>query len=236
MLSGCKTMRGKQAALSTLRRVLITFISIYYQHDLARLPACPLTIHALLHIADGIKFMGPVWCYWAYPMERYCGRLQRAIRSRRFPYSALDRSVVESSQLTQISAIYDIGRELSLKAPEGFPKGAETDPSCKLAPSCLVSPELTVFADPAYVLLPPCSRHRPVGHLRRIAAALATRYGKGSISRVKEELNGAVFDEWGKVRRVDSADGDTMVCSSMRGTRADDSRDASFVRVCGSTS
>lgn len=229
-------MRSKQAALSTLWWGLTASISIYYQHDLARLPACPLTIHALLHIADGIKFMGPVWCYWAYPMERYCGRLQRAIRSRRFPYSALDRSVVESSQLAQISAIYGIASELALERPEGLPKGAEADPACKLARSCTITHGLIVFADPGYILLPPRSRHRPVGHLRRIAAALATRYGKDSISGMKEALNTAVVDEWGKVRRVDSADGDTMVCSSMRGARADDSRDASFVRVCGSTS
>lgn len=211
------------------------FISIYYQHDLARLPACPLTIHALLHIADSIKFMGPVWCYWAFPMERHCGRLQRAIRSRRFPYVALDRYVVESSQLVQINAIYDVGSELSLEIPKGFPKGAEADPSCQLARSHVVSLELIAFSDPTYILLPPRSQRRPVGHMQRIAAALATRYGKDSIALVKEELNTAVVDEWGKVRRVDSDDGDTMVCSSMRGTRANDSRDASFVRVCGST-
>lgn len=42
---------------------------IYYQLSEDRVSACPLTVHALLHIADSIEAMGPVWCYWAFPME-----------------------------------------------------------------------------------------------------------------------------------------------------------------------
>jgi hypothetical protein len=33
---------------------------------------CPLTVHALLHIAPTIRAMGPVWAYWAFPMEHHC--------------------------------------------------------------------------------------------------------------------------------------------------------------------
>jgi hypothetical protein len=32
-------------------------------------------IHALLHIADAIKAMGPVWATWAFPTERACGHI-----------------------------------------------------------------------------------------------------------------------------------------------------------------
>ena len=76
--------------------------SIYYQHDPQCLLTCPLTIHALLHIADSIQASGPVWTAWAFPMERYCGALQPAIRSRRFPYSSLNCYVVDWARLTQI--------------------------------------------------------------------------------------------------------------------------------------
>ena len=38
---------------------------MYYIHDLTQTSACPLTIHALLHIAWGIRVAGPVWTYWA---------------------------------------------------------------------------------------------------------------------------------------------------------------------------
>lgn len=39
-----------------------------------------------------------------------------------------------------------------------------------------------------------------------------------------------MIEEWGKVRRVDSDEGDTMVSASMRKVGTDDSRDATFVR------
>jgi hypothetical protein len=47
-------------------------------------------------------------------MERHCGRLKLAIRSRRFPYAALDRYVLEDAQLTHIKIFYDLVDELSL--------------------------------------------------------------------------------------------------------------------------
>ncbi|KDQ11951.1 hypothetical protein BOTBODRAFT_79689, partial [Botryobasidium botryosum FD-172 SS1] len=60
----------------------------------------------LLHIADFIQACGPVWCYWAYPMERYCGSLQRAIVSRRFPFASLDKRVRDVAQLDQLKSLY----------------------------------------------------------------------------------------------------------------------------------
>ena len=38
---------------------LIHASRLYYRHKPERLPACPLTIHALLHISDQIRWMGP---------------------------------------------------------------------------------------------------------------------------------------------------------------------------------
>lgn len=84
----------------------------------------------MLHIADSIKATGPVWCYWAFPMERYCGALQPAIRSRRFPYASLDRHVTEDAQLTQIKIIYNMSEELALRPPRVDVRGAYKDPLC----------------------------------------------------------------------------------------------------------
>ena len=67
---------------------------------------CPLTIHALLHIADSIEMVGPVWTYWAFAMERYCGSLQPAIRSRRYPYASLNRYLVDQAHLVHLKLIY----------------------------------------------------------------------------------------------------------------------------------
>jgi hypothetical protein len=105
--------------------------SIYYQHNPDRISACPITIHALLHIADSIKAVGPVWCYWTFPMERYCGTLKPAIRSRRFPYASLDRFITESAELTHIKVTYNLSEELSLQPPCGRIAGTFSDPGCE---------------------------------------------------------------------------------------------------------
>ena len=108
-----------------------TIHRFYYQPDAGRMSACPVTIHALLHIADSIKACGPVWCYWAFPMERYCNRLKPAIRNRRSPYATIDRYILEDAQLTQIKAIYDLADELALQpCQRDLPPGAYQSPYC----------------------------------------------------------------------------------------------------------
>jgi hypothetical protein len=74
--------------------------------------------------------MGPVWCYWAFPMERYCGILKPAVRSRRFPYASLDRFITENAQLTQIKVVYNLSQELSLQPSRGAVAGMYADPLC----------------------------------------------------------------------------------------------------------
>jgi len=76
--------------------------------------------------------MGPVWCYWAFPMEQYCNRLKPAIRSRRFPFAALDRYVLEDAQLTQIKVFYDLSKELALCMPRSaIPRGSFSHETCE---------------------------------------------------------------------------------------------------------
>lgn len=76
--------------------------------------------------------MGPVWCYWAFPMEHYCGVLQPAIHNHCFPFASLDRHVLEDAQLTQIKAIYDMAEALALKEPNcnGQPRGSFVHHDC----------------------------------------------------------------------------------------------------------
>ncbi|KAG8902453.1 hypothetical protein FRC00_007344 [Tulasnella sp. 408] len=64
---------------------------------------------------ENVRIMGPVWCYWAFPMERFCGSLLPAIKSRRYPYASIDRRVTEISQLHQIKVIYDLRQQLDLR-------------------------------------------------------------------------------------------------------------------------
>ncbi|KAJ4489142.1 hypothetical protein C8R41DRAFT_766903, partial [Lentinula lateritia] len=85
----------------------------------------------LLHIAPSIKATGPVWCYWAFPMERYCGAIQPAIRSCRFPFASLAQYVLEDAHLTQIKVFYNKIDELSLQSGhKGLVRGACQVASC----------------------------------------------------------------------------------------------------------
>ena len=84
----------------------------YYQHREERLSACTLPIHGLLHVAVGIRFCGPVWTSWTFSMEQYCGVLQAALRSRRSPWSSLNRRILHMAYLAQLRAKYDLEEEL----------------------------------------------------------------------------------------------------------------------------
>ncbi|KAJ7342463.1 hypothetical protein DFH08DRAFT_782878 [Mycena albidolilacea] len=216
LLNLCMQFEITDEEIETLRTGFIAWVEeyerIYFQYDVSRMGVCPLTIHALLHIAAGIKFCGPVWCYWAFPMERFCGSIQPGIRSRRFPWASIDRYLVEVAQLTQIKTVYNVALELSLTAPAIDPQGSFSDPDY---PTC--------------ILLPPKSPNRPnTNAIRSIAIALSTRTG-GKIGSITKALKDAVIEEWGKVRRIDSEAGDTMRSCSV-GILAEDSRDATYVR------
>ena len=107
----------------------------YYQHDAGHISACPVTIHTLLHIADSIKTCGPVWCYWAFPMECYCYCLKPAIWNWRSPYATIDWYILEDVQFMQIKAIYDLADELALQpCQRDLPLGAYESPCCKYSP------------------------------------------------------------------------------------------------------
>jgi hypothetical protein len=96
---------------------------IYYQFSPDRLSTCLVTIHGLLHIADGIPASGPDWVSWAFPIERFCGSLAPSIKSRRFPYASISRHLTEAAQLTQIKLTHNLSEILALSKPKGPVQG-----------------------------------------------------------------------------------------------------------------
>jgi len=104
---------------------------MYYQHNLARLATCNLNIHGLLHIADGIEAMGPVWCYWAYPMERFCGSLLRAVKSRRFPFTSIDKRVCDLAQIVQLKHQFGLEETLQLDRRRTIEEKGQKLPLCQ---------------------------------------------------------------------------------------------------------
>ncbi|KAJ7362705.1 hypothetical protein DFH08DRAFT_910807 [Mycena albidolilacea] len=119
LLNLCMQFEITDEEIETLRTGFIAWVEeyerIYFQYDVSRMGVCPLTIHALLHIAAGIKFCGPVWCYWVFPMERFCGSIQPGIWSRRFPWASIDRYLVESPIRPNTNTIRSIAIALSTR-------------------------------------------------------------------------------------------------------------------------
>ncbi|KAI0061239.1 hypothetical protein BV25DRAFT_1870912 [Artomyces pyxidatus] len=186
---------------------VIEYERLYYQHTPDRLSACPVTIHALLHIADNIKLCGPVWAAWAFPIERQCGLLQRRIKSRRFPYVNMDNYICDAAQLSQIKLLYNLLTELSLKPP---PHDSSFEAAIPGYPKCVLVKPRVVGAVSS-------------GIRNAIAAAIATRYDVNM--RVARQQIPAQLEQWGKVRRLEG--GDMM---HARALVAESGRDASYVR------
>jgi hypothetical protein len=73
-----------------------------------------MTIHGLLHVVDYIEQQGPVYRYWAFVMERFCGSLLPAIRSRKWPNASVKRRALEIAQLANTKIYYGLVDALSL--------------------------------------------------------------------------------------------------------------------------
>jgi hypothetical protein len=186
-------------------------------------------MHALLHIADSIEASGPMWAYWAFPMERYCGSLTPAIQSRRFPFPSIDRHIVELAQLTQIKMVHQLHDVLSLKASMHGVAGQFSDPQCKHSGGLMAQIHLTAYmADPTYMLLPPCNRSAILPSLAgKIATSLSTLFNL-PVNEIRPRLRKATLKQYGKVQRLDG--GDTMNASRLVPV-SDGLRDATFVRI-----
>ncbi|KAI0052945.1 hypothetical protein FA95DRAFT_1482442 [Auriscalpium vulgare] len=210
LLKICLQFEITDEELEKIRQGFVDWVQeyerLYYQHIPHRLPTCPVTIHALLHIADSIKMSGPVWASWAFPIERQCGLLQRAIKSRRNPYVNLDNYISDAAQLNQIKLVYNLSVNLSLKPPAQDKNGISLPqyPKCRLLFPRVVGP---------------VSR----GIQNALTSALATRYGVTNTT-ARRHLP-AQLEQWGKIRRLEG--GDMMHARALVPERG---RDASYVR------
>ena len=95
-----------------------------------------LTIHGLLHVADTIERIGPVWAWWSFPIERQCGRLQRHITDKHHPFANLDNYITLAAQFKNAKLIYNIPDEyLSLDELAKEKKGLHLNDKCMCFPS-----------------------------------------------------------------------------------------------------
>ncbi|KAF6765784.1 hypothetical protein DFP72DRAFT_206832 [Ephemerocybe angulata] len=226
LINLCLLFHLSEAQLEEIRTGFIDWVKeyerLYYEYSEGRLSACPLTVHSLLHIAEYIALLGPVWVYWAFPMERFCGRLGRMIKSRRFPYANLDNQVFAQAQLKCIVNTYNVGDQITMGLQ---PKTWDTK----------------IGDDASYqeyrVLAPrrPCDFSKIPLVKRAVAAALVTRYSDVTTGKNAFEMETALkiltsseVETWGRLKRLN--EGDTMLASKLTSGKTEDRRNASFVR------
>lgn len=84
---------------------------LYYRYDYDRLSACPLTIHALIHIPNDTLNAGPLSRIWEFVSERIMGLIARSVTSKRFPFSQLSRNV---KKIKMVAIKYGVEDQLHL--------------------------------------------------------------------------------------------------------------------------
>ncbi|EIN12015.1 hypothetical protein PUNSTDRAFT_63385 [Punctularia strigosozonata HHB-11173 SS5] len=100
-----------------------------------RLAICTLPIHGLLHLIDGFLFCGPGWTTWTFYMERFCGYLKDALRSRSQPWSNLNNRILQLAYLNKLAILYTIDDDDIAGVDRGLilSKGEHIYPNCELS-------------------------------------------------------------------------------------------------------
>ncbi|KAG8730383.1 hypothetical protein FRC10_002754 [Ceratobasidium sp. 414] len=108
----CLQLQITSAQIDGLKVMVNQWITQYeeycYQFNAMRLPTCPLTIHALVHLPYYIRRTGPLWASWVFVMERFCGSLLPAVLNRVRPYEHLDNYVQRRAQMQIVSKVYNL--------------------------------------------------------------------------------------------------------------------------------
>jgi hypothetical protein len=77
-----------------------SFCRLYYQYDVKYLAFCTNPIHALLHIADNIRWLGPPSQYWCFSIERFGAWVKtQAINNRKKPIQFLNNRLRREEQV-----------------------------------------------------------------------------------------------------------------------------------------
>lgn len=58
--------------------------------------------------------MGPLWVYWCFVMEHFCGSLPPAVKSRKHPETNLANRLRDLAQNSQIELIYQLHDTMDL--------------------------------------------------------------------------------------------------------------------------
>jgi hypothetical protein len=95
---------------------------------------CRLIVHALLHVADDVLRCGPVWVTWSFSIERYCREIVGCAKSKVVPYVAINRHILQMSQLATTACRFSVVRRAMLFGRADAPVKASSME--KIYPEC----------------------------------------------------------------------------------------------------
>ncbi|KZV91671.1 hypothetical protein EXIGLDRAFT_675855 [Exidia glandulosa HHB12029] len=218
LLDACIELEIPRSNVATIRQGFIDWVNkfeeYFYQYDPSRVSICTSIIHYLLHIADCIEMQGPVWVYWAFVMERHCGRIVRAVRSCKHPWASLNNFVLAEAQLETVQSLYNLDNDFftgpnhHIRAAGSFARFTDYE-TCELLAPSRMSPVTPYLAS-------------------QLANVLAQWYGETYTEHLRAAIKSRLphhIEEWGKVRRLDG--GDTMHAADLI---VNEERDMTFVR------
>ena len=169
---------------------------------------CLLTVHALLHIALTIRAMGPVWDYWGFLMEHHCSEILRNIRSRWFPYARINKYITFQAQLTHITLLYNLHKELQLKPPTSH-NNYVCLPSCEPALHMLTNMHAYCYIlDPSFILTPPKQSAviLPLFLWKTLTTTLATHFDKSAAVICKLIPQNTYFIQYSQAQQLGGID------------------------------
>ncbi|KAF8342857.1 uncharacterized protein EI90DRAFT_2964679 [Cantharellus anzutake] len=196
---------------------------IYYQFSAQRLSTCPLMLHVLLHIPYDIRNNGPPCNNWTFIMERWCGSLLPAIKSRKEPFTCLALRQYQKVQLFEVVNRYNLVELMPQRRDMDVPSRYEQ----LFKKSAFISAN-SIYADLiSFLRKPVVQQYIPDLSIRKkIAKHLTTSFG-GSIGSWLDILL-PTMPCWAKVHIGNGGDLIRGAVGQMTGQRA--FCDASFVR------
>ena len=175
---------------------------------------------------------GPPCYNWSFVMERYCGLLVPAVKSRKHPFTALSLRQLHITRLNDIRNRYNLHEVLQdlpadnvLSSHELVYRESNCEPGIQITNYLIV----TMYLDPHSILrYPRLAQYVPATSLRRkLAAYFATVIPGFSVAFFLSILPDTMV-RWGKVR---IANGGDLIRTRVAQCGNQRERDASLIRV-----
>ena len=96
------TLDSVDEAEERFAKFLLHYEKTYYRYKFSRLQCCKSQFHLVAHVAEGIRWLGPMTNYSQWTMERVCGILVDKVKSRSQANRNLSLAIQTAQQLHSI--------------------------------------------------------------------------------------------------------------------------------------